>query len=1201
MKTYRLSVVVALLAFTFGCETKVPTYGLAGDSREARVKAQIVPSVDGGVSNAGAGASISCSALAKAITATTGAVTLIANSGALIDSYSSSQGAYGGSNIGANGNVVAGGSITNNGGTINGQQTPNTPSSLPIPTIPSNAINLPIGSSSPGNLYINQASDSVILAPGTYVVQNLNVNSPGALSISPIGEVTIFVTGSLNLGGSENPNGVPGYLTFIVTQAGWVNLNANGQLYGGIYAPTSGINVSSQVYGYLVGSSVTLNGGAAVHYDQNGACPPLNLGTGAPPRTLPAPPSTVGCYGYTGDTWVAVPCTPPDQMNSAFPLPEAYPTIEYNGGAGAPASFQFGQVEATIVSIDPNTPETDGTNNTLSLQANTNTFQSSIPKTDGGFDTGWVQFVIQTSPSSGARICVWQVDSTVACGTQNDAGMCIGNGYPFQCVGGGSNTNNDNQYVVGQRQNPVNFQSLDFATIGGSTFVDSVTGQNDIGMVAQMSFYDPNNDYTAKGNGKGLYAVVVPDTIGLNGKWAEISGTLMGEGGGATAKFTNTSILTRELAGTCANATGPSTLVPWPGVCPTQPTLLPYTSRGNGGGTAESNNLPLIYVTQLVSSEPDLVYQEFLMSNSTAITTETNVTTATNTNTVTVTDTSSSTATATATSTATATATGTATSTATATSTGTGTTTGTVTLTNTETATGIKTITVTGTVTGTYTGTKTGTLTSSKTVTATRTASGTATWSGTYAGTGTATGTRTLTSTLTGTATVTGTLTVTSTGTKTNTASKTATGTAVVTASHTATQTYTAPPTGTVTNTTTTTVTRTVTNTKTNTNTSTVTNTITSSSTHTATNTATATSVGTETTCSGKASPIFVRTDDEDEGVRPINLGTQKFWESPDLFLVPTGDPVDVNAVSSETLVTPGDVYDVWVRANNDFGCSDVNGVMALVYIAQPSALSTQWLPISNSQYLGSTNGTNPNGVTVPSGSRALIGPFTFTAPTAGFGNGHVCLLAAIQALPGEPGPANTTDPVASYQVAQRNLQFSNCALPITNATLASGSVTLTLTTTPSFSAGDVMSVTLDDPTGAFFAAWQSGQATGGYTVNQSSGQTTVTLGQTSVTLAPITLAANQSVSATAAVQLVQGQPTTTLGVQATLNDPVTGNLLVANGVSCVATAAQLTDGGAGGGTGTGGAGAGGSMGTGGSGAGGSPGAGGSGAGGSIR
>ena len=216
---------------------------------------------------------VPCGSRANAIIATSGGV--MVNSGARVDSYSSESGPYGGSNIGQNGNVIAAGTITNNGGTIRGQQSPNTQSDLLTLTIPSNAVPLPIGSSSPGSLNINDTSDSVTLAPGVYVAQNLNVNYPGSLNISPAGSVTIYVSGSLNLGGNENPGGLSENLAFVVAQSGWVNVNSNGQLLGTIYAPSATINLNSTVFGSVVGSSVTLNSGAAVHYDQAAACPSL--------------------------------------------------------------------------------------------------------------------------------------------------------------------------------------------------------------------------------------------------------------------------------------------------------------------------------------------------------------------------------------------------------------------------------------------------------------------------------------------------------------------------------------------------------------------------------------------------------------------------------------------------------------------------------------------------------------------------------------------------------------------------------------------------------------------------------------------------------------------------------------------------------------------------------------------------------------
>jgi hypothetical protein len=306
-------------------------------------------------------------------------------------------------------------------------------------------------------------------------------------------------------------------------------------------------------------------------------------------------------------------------------------------------------------------------------------------------------------------------------------------------------------------------------------------------------------------------------------------------------------------------------------------------------------------------------------------------------------------------------------------------------------------------------------------------------------------------------------------------------------------------------------------------------------------------------TCISNANRIFIRSTAEDTGARPINVGVQPFWESPDLFVVPQGTVVDVNGVSSETLITPGNMFDVYVRVNNDFGCSAVNAAQALVYLANPSTLSAQWVSITNNQYLG---GPGNAGVSVPAGGRALIGPLTFLAPTD-VGDGHKCLLAAIRAQ-NEPGPANTTDPLSSFQVGQRNVQFSNCNLPLTNATTSNGNVTITISAsgaTPSVSGANNLSVTFDDPTQAFFNAWQPGAGTA-YALSQAGGKTTVRLGQVSVTLPSVVIVAGQSVTATAAVALGQGEPTTTLQVQASFTDS-TGKI-VANGLSCVGSASEV-------------------------------------------
>ncbi len=215
---------------------------------------------------------VPCAARATAVVANTSNVVI--GRGTTIDSYQSSLGAYGGSNVGSAAVVQAATTISNNGGVVRGTLRPNTPAGLAVVPVASGARNLPLGSTTPGSLNIGTAAQSITLAPGDYVAANLNVNAPGAIRISPTGEVRIWVTGSLNLGGNLNVNGIPRNLTILVTSSGSININGGGSFFGLLYAPTSTVIVNSPVFGNVIGKSVTLNTGAAVHFDQSSTCAP---------------------------------------------------------------------------------------------------------------------------------------------------------------------------------------------------------------------------------------------------------------------------------------------------------------------------------------------------------------------------------------------------------------------------------------------------------------------------------------------------------------------------------------------------------------------------------------------------------------------------------------------------------------------------------------------------------------------------------------------------------------------------------------------------------------------------------------------------------------------------------------------------------------------------------------------------------------
>jgi hypothetical protein len=301
-------------------------------------------------------------------------------------------------------------------------------------------------------------------------------------------------------------------------------------------------------------------------------------------------------------------------------------------------------------------------------------------------------------------------------------------------------------------------------------------------------------------------------------------------------------------------------------------------------------------------------------------------------------------------------------------------------------------------------------------------------------------------------------------------------------------------------------------------------------------------------------SHAYVQDNATDFGATPSNLGGQVFWESPDIFLVPHGTTVDLTSVSTETLLTPNTQFDVYVRVHNDLGCSNVTGAKAQVFLADPSALSAQWDPITNMEYVG--DNMSSTGVTVPQGGEALIGPLTFTAPSTG---GHKCLLADIEA-DGESAPTNYSDTAGANQVAQRNIQFGGtCEYPLTNGTTGSGTLALTLTVTPPLGDGPILTgtpdveFTFDDSDSSWYSVWSTQNGVGAFftvTHNSSAGTTTVRLGVPGLTLNSVPLAAGASRNVTGTASLTAGAPAATLQIAATLTDSG-GNTIASNGGSC--------------------------------------------------
>ncbi|MCA9791840.1 MAG: hypothetical protein KC910_08590 [Candidatus Eremiobacteraeota bacterium] len=144
-----------------------------------------------------------------------------------------------------------------------------------LPDDPSTAAGITLGGDDTLNLTpgtfgdVNvSGSGHLILAPGVYVFNSLLLDGGCEMVISDATEIYIADTATVNVGAVVNPTKQPTNLKFFV-QSGDVALNGAAAAYYVLYAPTSDVVLtgSSTVFGNLVGKSLDLSGGTAVHFD----------------------------------------------------------------------------------------------------------------------------------------------------------------------------------------------------------------------------------------------------------------------------------------------------------------------------------------------------------------------------------------------------------------------------------------------------------------------------------------------------------------------------------------------------------------------------------------------------------------------------------------------------------------------------------------------------------------------------------------------------------------------------------------------------------------------------------------------------------------------------------------------------------------------------------------------------------------------
>lgn len=298
----------------------------------------------------------------------------------------------------------------------------------------------------------------------------------------------------------------------------------------------------------------------------------------ATPPAIPAPPAFAaplkeGCYRHTGSEWQEVPCATQDYIKQHYPPPEWQFSIKSNPKTvsffpGGPRivytlPLAWASILVGFESAPTAASETDNHfgANAYSVQNNTNFFTGNNGHTD------WVQFTVQSKPGQPDGLCIWNIDVTVAVATKNQGG------YSPACVSA-------------PRSVPDKPLTGPGASVGVPIVITGYVAAPAAGSSAGLLVI-----WGQLPDAGGWWSTVARDTYGLNGNWTEISGSILGFGGGSQATFHNTTMSTLLGAYSCL---APTTAASCPsGSLPTEVVheLVYYAGPYYSGVTAESNNL----------------------------------------------------------------------------------------------------------------------------------------------------------------------------------------------------------------------------------------------------------------------------------------------------------------------------------------------------------------------------------------------------------------------------------------------------------------------------------------------------------------------------------------------------------------------------------------------------------------------------------
>ena len=109
------------------------------------------------------------------------------------------------------------------------------------------------------------------LPSGTYYFNDFTITGQAQFSVSD--STTIYVAGNLERSGGTlvtNPTKTPSNMKFLMT-GGTANVTSENDFYGVIYAPNTAVTIdgNSDLFGAVVGKTLTITGSGVGHYDES--------------------------------------------------------------------------------------------------------------------------------------------------------------------------------------------------------------------------------------------------------------------------------------------------------------------------------------------------------------------------------------------------------------------------------------------------------------------------------------------------------------------------------------------------------------------------------------------------------------------------------------------------------------------------------------------------------------------------------------------------------------------------------------------------------------------------------------------------------------------------------------------------------------------------------------------------------------------